>query len=130
MIVVHHLNNSRSQRILWLLEELAVPYQIESYRRDAKTNLAPPELRTVHPLGKSPVIRDGDLVLFKPGGECGNRSIVLMTNKWGEVILRRYRVAGNEVYFSPENTAYAPFKADANTKIFGTVIDIWRRVKL
>jgi len=67
MIVVHHLNNSRSQRILWLLEELGVPYQIESYLRDAKTNLAPPELRTVHPLGKSPVIRDGDLVLSESG---------------------------------------------------------------
>jgi repressor LexA len=78
----------------------------------------------------APTIRDGDLVIFKPGGEVGNRSIVLMTNKWGEVILRRYRIAGNEAYFSPENTAYAPFKADANTKIFGTVIDIWRRVKL
>jgi len=67
MIVVHHLNNSRSQRIVWLLEELGVPYQIESYRRDAKTNLAPPELRMVHPLGKSPVIRDGDLVLSESG---------------------------------------------------------------
>ena len=67
MIVVHHLNNSRSQRIVWLLEELGVPYQIESYRRDAKTNLAPPELRSVHPLGKSPVIRDGDLVLSESG---------------------------------------------------------------
>jgi repressor LexA len=78
----------------------------------------------------APTIRDGDLVIFKPGGEIGNRSIVLMTNKWGEVILRRYRIAGNEEYFSPENTAYAPFKADANTKIFGTVTDIWRRVKV
>ena len=67
MITVHHLNNSRSQRIVWLLEELGVPYQIESYRRDARTNLAPPELRSVHPLGKSPVIRDGDLVLAESG---------------------------------------------------------------
>ena len=67
MIVVYHLNNSRSQRIVWLLEELGVSYQIESYRRDAKTNLAPPELRSVHPLGKSPVIRDGDLVLSESG---------------------------------------------------------------
>jgi glutathione S-transferase len=67
MIVVHHLNNSRSQRIVWLLEELGVPYQIESYQRDAKTNLAPPELRSVHPLGKAPVIRDGDLVLAESG---------------------------------------------------------------
>ena len=78
----------------------------------------------------APTIRDGDMVIFKPGGEIGNRSIVLMTNKWGEVILRRYRIAGGEEYYSPENTAYAPFKADANTKIFGTVIDIWRRVKV
>jgi glutathione S-transferase len=67
MIVVHHLNNSRSQRILWLLEELGTPYRIEQYRRDARTNLAPPELRAVHPLGKSPVIEDGDLVLAESG---------------------------------------------------------------
>src|SRR6185436_6420932 len=67
MIVVHHLNNSRSQRIVWLLEELGVPYQLECYQRDARTNLAPPELRTVHPLGKSPVIRDGDLLLSESG---------------------------------------------------------------
>ncbi len=67
MIVVHHLNNSRSQRILWLLEELAVPYKVEQYKRDAKTNLAPPELRNVHPLGKSPVIQDGDLTLSESG---------------------------------------------------------------
>jgi len=67
MIVVHHLNNSRSQRILWLLEELGTPYRIERYRRDARTNLAPPELRAVHPLGKSPVMQDGDLVLAESG---------------------------------------------------------------
>ena len=54
MLIVHHLNNSRSQRILWLLEELGVPYDIKRYQRDAKTNLAPPELLAVHPLGKSP----------------------------------------------------------------------------
>lgn len=58
MIVVHHLNNSRSQRVLWLLEELGLPYEIKPYQRDAKTMLAPPELRAVHPLGKSPVITD------------------------------------------------------------------------
>ena len=60
MITVHHLNNSRSQRVLWLLEELGLPYEIRHYQRDAKTMLAPPELRAVHPLGKSPVIVDGD----------------------------------------------------------------------
>ncbi|THD62054.1 glutathione S-transferase family protein [Phenylobacterium sp.] len=58
MLVVHHLNNSRSQRILWLLEELGAPYEIKFYQRDATTNLAPPELEAVHPLGKSPVITD------------------------------------------------------------------------
>jgi glutathione S-transferase len=67
MIVVHHLNNSRSQRVLWLLEELGVAYEIKRYQRDAKTMLAPPELRQVHPLGKSPVISDGDLTLAESG---------------------------------------------------------------
>ncbi|MDH5577301.1 MAG: glutathione S-transferase, partial [Betaproteobacteria bacterium] len=67
MIVVHHLNNSRSQRILWLLEELGIAYEIKRYQRDAKTMLAPPELRAVHPLGKSPVIQDGDVTLAESG---------------------------------------------------------------
>lgn len=67
MVVIHHLNNSRSQRILWLLEELGVPYEIEFYQRDATTNLAPPELKAVHPLGKSPVIEDGDLKIAESG---------------------------------------------------------------
>ncbi len=59
MIVLHHLENSRSQRVLWLLEELGVPYEVVQYKRDPKTLLAPPELKRVHPLGKSPVIVDG-----------------------------------------------------------------------
>ena len=67
MITVHHLNNSRSQRVLWLLEELAVPYEIKKYQRDAKTMLAPTELVQVHPLGKSPVITDGDLTVAETG---------------------------------------------------------------
>ncbi|MEW7848011.1 glutathione S-transferase [Massilia aurea] len=67
MIVVHHLNNSRSQRILWLLEELGLDYDIKRYQRDPKTMLAPPELKAVHPLGKSPVITDGDLVVAESG---------------------------------------------------------------
>jgi glutathione S-transferase len=62
-IILHHLNNSRSQRILWLLEELAVPYELRTYQRDAVTNLAPPELKTVHPLGKSPLLEvDGRII--------------------------------------------------------------------
>lgn len=67
MIEVHHLNNSRSQRVLWMLEELGTPYSIVRYERDAKTMLAPPELKGIHPLGKSPVIRDGDFVLAESG---------------------------------------------------------------
>ncbi len=67
MITVHHLNNSRSQRILWLLEELGVPYEVKRYERDAKTMLAPPELHAVHPLGKSPVVTDGDRTVAETG---------------------------------------------------------------
>jgi glutathione S-transferase len=67
MLTVHHLNNSRSQRVLWLLEELALPYQIKRYQRDPKTMLAPPELRAVHPLGKSPVITDGEVTVAETG---------------------------------------------------------------
>lgn len=67
MLVVHHLNNSRSQRVLWLLEELGVSYEVKRYQRDPKTMLAPPELRAVHPLGKSPVITDGDVTVAESG---------------------------------------------------------------
>ena len=68
MLTVHHLNNSRSQRILWLLEELALPYEIVRYQRDAKTMLAPPELRRVHPLGKSPVVTTDDGLTLAESG--------------------------------------------------------------
>ncbi len=67
MIVVHHLDQSRSQRVLWLLEELGVPYELKRYQRDRETLLAPAGLRTVHPLGKSPVIEDGGRVLAETG---------------------------------------------------------------
>ncbi len=67
MLVVHHLNDSRSQRVLWLLEELGLPYEIKHYRRDANTRLAPPELKAVHPLGKSPVLTDGERTLIESG---------------------------------------------------------------
>mgnify|MGYP000170990803 CR=1 FL=1 len=67
MITVHHLENSRSQRVLWLLEELGIDYEIRHYKRNAKTSLAPPELKAVHPLGKSPVITDGDLTIAESG---------------------------------------------------------------
>ena len=67
MIVVHHLNDSRSQRVLWLLEELDLPYEIAHHARDATTRLAPPELTAVHPLGKSPVIQDDGLTVIESG---------------------------------------------------------------
>ena len=67
MIVVHHLNESRSQRVLWLLEELGLPYEIRHYARDATTRLAPPELKAVHPLGKSPVLEADGMTLIESG---------------------------------------------------------------
>jgi glutathione S-transferase len=79
MVVVHHLNNSRSQRVLWLLEELGVPYEVKRYERDARTMLAPPSLIAIHPLGKSPVIVDGDVTVAESGAiiEC-------LVDKYGE----------------------------------------------
>ncbi|WP_434114092.1 glutathione S-transferase [Paraburkholderia caffeinilytica] len=79
MLIVHHLNNSRSQRVLWLLEELGVPYEIKRYERDPKTMLAPPELRAVHPLGKSPVITDDGQTLAESGA-----IIEYLVDKYGQ----------------------------------------------
>jgi len=67
MIIVHHLEHSRSQRVLWLLEELGLPYEVRRYRRNAKTMLAPPELKAVHPLGKSPLIEHDGRVIAETG---------------------------------------------------------------
>src|SRR5206468_10786296 len=67
MLTLHHLNDSRSQRILWLLEELGTPYEMKRYQRNAETRLAPPELAKIHPLGKSPVITDGDTTIAESG---------------------------------------------------------------
>ncbi|MBA5639246.1 glutathione S-transferase [Duganella sp. LX20W] len=89
MIVVHHLNNSRSQRVLWLLEELGLEYEIVRYQRDPKTMLAPPALRAIHPLGKSPVITDGDVTVAESG------AIV-------EYLVERY---GNGMLVPPPGTA-------------------------
>lgn len=79
MLTVHHLNNSRSQRVLWLLEELGVSYEIKRYERDPKTMLAPPELRAVHPLGKSPVIVDNGQSVAESGA-----IIEYLLHKYGE----------------------------------------------
>jgi len=67
MIIVHHLAASRSQRVIWLLEELGVPYEVKRYERDPKTMRAPPELKTIHPLGKSPIITDADKTIAETG---------------------------------------------------------------
>ena len=67
MLTLHHLNDSRSQRILWLFEELGIPHEVKKYQRNEQTRLAPPELKQVHPLGKSPVITDGDLTIAESG---------------------------------------------------------------
>ena len=91
MITVHHLNDSRSQRILWLLEELGLPYGIRRYGRDPQTRLAPPELLAVHPLGKSPVVTDGDRTLFESG------AIV-------ETLIRRH--GGGRLQPDPASLAY------------------------
>lgn len=95
MITVHHLNNSRSQRILWLLEELALPYEIKFYQRDAVTNLAPPELVAIHPLGKSPVITDGDRTIIESG------AII-------DYIVRRH--AGGRLAPDPASKAYDDYQ--------------------
>jgi glutathione S-transferase len=79
MITLHHLNNSRSQRILWLMEELNLPYEVKRYERNKITMLAPKELKEVHPLGKSPVITDGDLVVAESGA-----IIEYLVNKYGK----------------------------------------------
>jgi glutathione S-transferase len=91
MIVVHHLNDSRSQRILWLLEELGLPYEIKPYQRDAQTRLAPPELQKVHRLGKSPVITDGNRTIIESG------AII-------DYLIRRH--GGGRLQPAPETPAY------------------------
>ncbi|WP_244817104.1 glutathione S-transferase [Caballeronia sp. Lep1P3] len=79
MLTVHHLNNSRSQRVLWMLEELGVDYELRRYERDARTMLAPPELRAVHPLGKSPVLTDDALAIAESGA-----IIEYLVDRYGE----------------------------------------------
>lgn len=78
MVIVHHLNNSRSQRVLWLLEELGVPYEVRRYERDPDTMLAPPALLAVHPLGKSPVIEDGQVKMAESGA-----IVTYLTDRYG-----------------------------------------------
>lgn len=97
MVTVHHLENSRSQRILWLLEELRVPYEIKRYARDPETSLAPAELTAIHPLGKAPIITDGDTVVAESGA-----IIEYLVGKYGDGRL----VPGDG---TPEKLAYTYF---------------------
>jgi glutathione S-transferase len=96
MIEVHHLNKSRSQRVLWLLEELGVDYNVVPYQRDPATRLAPPALKAIHPLGKSPVIRDGGLVLAESGA-----IIEYLVGRYGNG-----RLAPARDFSSPDYVAY------------------------
>src|ERR1700728_525138 len=99
MLTLHHLNDSRSQRILWLLEELGTPYEMKKYQRDATTRLAPPELMAVHPLGKSPVITDGNVKIAESG------AIV-------DYLIRRYgkgKEKGAALMPAPDSADYEPY---------------------
>jgi SOS-response transcriptional repressor LexA len=78
----------------------------------------------------APTIQDGDLVLFRPGGEVKNGEIVLVNSKWGDIILRRYRVKEDGVWFAPDNNAYTPFQPGPHSRTVGVVTDVWRKVKL
>mgnify|MGYP003477468031 CR=1 FL=1 len=95
MITVHHLEHSRSQRVLWLLEELGLPYEVKRYARDKKTSLAPPELAAIHPLGKSPVISDGTTVVAETGA-----IVEYLLDKAGGDALRPARGSADGLRFS------------------------------
>lgn len=109
MIIVHHLEHSRSQRVLWFLEELGVDYEIKFYARDAETNLAPPELKKVHPLGKSPVIEDDGQIIAESAA-----IIEYLSRKYGD---GKYTPAANSADYMPylqwmhfsEGSAMTPF---------------------
>jgi SOS-response transcriptional repressor LexA len=78
----------------------------------------------------APTIRDGDLVIFQPEAKIDNRDVVLVNNRWGEPILRRFRTKGDEIFYASDNPAYAPFKPDPATATVGKVIDVWRKIQL
>jgi len=120
MLTVHHLNNSRSQRVLWLLEELGLPYEVLRYERDAVTMRAPATLRAVHPLGKSPVLTDGDVTVAETGAIV---EYVLDTHAAGRLRPERGTAAGREftywLHFA-EGSAMTPllFKL-----VFGRILE-------
>lgn len=95
MIIVHHLNNSRSQRVLWLLEELGLPYEVKRYERDPATSLAPASLRAVHPLGKSPVITDGAETVAESGA-----IVEYLLDRYGDGRMRPAATSPNRLRFT------------------------------
>jgi glutathione S-transferase len=120
MLTIHHLNNSRSQRVLWLLEELGLPYEVLRYERDAVTMRAPATLRAIHPLGKSPVLTDGDVTVAETGAIV---EYVLDTHAAGRLWPERGTAAGREftywLHFA-EGSAMTPllFKL-----VFGRILE-------
>lgn len=78
----------------------------------------------------APTICDGDLVIISPLIDISNKDIILVNNRWGEAILRRYRVVGTEIFLSPDNHAYAPFQKDNKLKVLGKVTEVWRKIKI
>lgn len=127
MITVHHLNESRSQRILWLLEELEVPYEIQHYRRDPRTKMAPAELRQVHPLGKSPIITDNGRAIAESGA-----IIDYVIRHYGDGRLepdRSSRDYDDYVYWLhyAEGSASLPFVIDPIARSFGRMATPLRR---
>ncbi len=120
MLTIHHLNNSRSQRVLWLLEELGLPYEVLRYERDAVTMRAPATLRAIHPLGKSPVLTDGDVTVAETGAIV---EYVLDTHAAGRLRPERGTAAGREftywLHFA-EGSAMTPllFKL-----VFGRILE-------
>ncbi|HJV34323.1 XRE family transcriptional regulator [Geomonas sp.] len=78
----------------------------------------------------APTIKDGDIVIFKPDAERRSGDIILVNNRWGEPILRRFRLKNDEVYLAPDNPAYAPFRPDSGTRTIGTVVEVWRKVRI
>ena len=122
MLKVHHLYNSRSQRILWLLEELGLPYEVRRYERDPKTLLAPPELKRIHPLGKSPVITDGNKTIAESGA-----IVEYLIDTYGNGKLKPKPARSSAIWSAARITGWG--RARASPIIAGTSFSIMRRVR-
>lgn len=128
--------HSTGNAIIPLLRQISQDFPQEIMSEDVSDRISLPDMPegcySIISYGDfmAPTIRDGDLVIFMPGGDIRNRDIVLVRNKWGEAILRRYRLRTNEIFLAPDNPAYAPFKPDPDTRIIGKVVDVWRKIRL